>query len=123
MSKEVAETLTEKRYIPGLIHSADASPEAGELSGWDATGAIPGVDGKVRRWVYLHYFKPGQPTLNWLDPSMAAPRAIAGDVAKTVHDLGARVMRLDAVPFLGIEPGRGGTEFQLSAPALGDGHQ
>lgn len=102
--KEAAEKLTTRGYIPGLISSADASPDARQLSGWDATGPVPGVDGKVRRWVYLHYFKPGQPTLNWLDPSMAGPRAIAGDVVRTIYDLGARVIRLDAVPFLGIEP-------------------
>jgi trehalose synthase len=66
------------------------------------------VGGKVRRWVFLHYFKPGQPTLNWLDPSCAAQRVVSGDVTRTIHDLGARVVRLDAVPFLGIErePGK-----------------
>ena len=37
-----------------------------------------GVDGVTRRWVYLHYFKEGQPTLNWLDPSFAAPRMVHG---------------------------------------------
>ncbi|MGE3821761.1 MAG: maltose alpha-D-glucosyltransferase, partial [Isosphaeraceae bacterium] len=104
VSRNDVETLTASGYLPGLIDSADAVPNAKELSGWDATGPVMGVDGKVRRWVYLHYFKPGQPTLNWLDPSMAGPRAIAGDVVKTVHDLKARVVRLDAVPFLGIEP-------------------
>ena len=34
---------------------------------------------------------------------MAGQRAIYGDVVKTVHVLGTRVVRLDAVPFLGIE--------------------
>src|SRR5262249_1659260 len=85
------------------INSNDAARDARSWSGWSATGEVVGVDGKARRWVYLHYFKPGQPTLNWLDPSYAGPRAVAGDLVKTVHGLGARVVRLDAVPFLGIE--------------------
>lgn len=109
VSKEAAETLHRKGYLPGLINSNDATEKARELSGWSATAEIPGVDGKTRRWVYLHYFKTAQPSLNWLDPLYAAQRAISGDVVKTVHSLGARMMRLDAVPFLGIEPEPGET--------------
>ena len=103
VSRETATKLMEKGYLPGIINSNDAAPEAKEWSGWSASGPVVGVDGKTRRWVYLHYFKPGQPTLNWLDPSEAAPRAVYGDLTKTVHTLGTKVMRLDAVPFLGIE--------------------
>jgi trehalose synthase len=102
--KDAAEKLREKGYIPGLINSNDATPKARDLSGWSATGEVMGVDGQSRRWVFLHYFKKEQPALNWLDPSFAAQRVVAGDIAKTVHSLGARVLRLDAVPFLGIEP-------------------
>jgi trehalose synthase len=104
VSKEAAKKLHEKGYIPGLINSNDASPDARDWSGWSASGEISGVDGKTRRWVFLHYFKKEQPALNWLDPSFAAQRAISGDIVKTMHSLGARAMRLDAVPFLGIEP-------------------
>jgi maltose alpha-D-glucosyltransferase/alpha-amylase len=104
VSKEAAKELHQKGYIPGLINSNDASPKARDLSGWSATGEVRGADGKTRRWVFLHYFKKEQPALNWLDPSFAAQRAISGDIVKTMHSLGARVMRLDAVPFLGIEP-------------------
>ncbi len=102
--RDTAETLWKKGYIPGLIHNNDASPKARDLSGWAASGEVTGTDGRSRRWVYLHYFKPGQPTLNWLDPSYAAPRAVAGDLTWQVHGLGVRVLRFDAVPFLGIEP-------------------
>ena len=102
--KEAAKKLHSKGYIPGLINSNDASPDAREWSGWSASGEISGVDGKTRRWVFLHYFKKEQPALNWLDPSFAAQRVISGDIVKTMHSLGARMMRLDAVPFLGIEP-------------------
>jgi trehalose synthase len=101
--KETARELTKKGYLPGLINSNDAAKEARTWSGWSATGEIVGVDGKTRRWVYLHYFKPDQPTLNWLDPSFAAQRAVGGDITWTVHDLGARVLRFDAVPFLALE--------------------
>ncbi len=61
------------------------------------------MDGKTRRWVFLHYFKPEQPTLNWLDPSFAAQRAVAGDITWNVRDLGVAVLRFDAVPFLALE--------------------
>lgn len=110
VSKDAATTLTKKGYLPGLIDSADAVLNAKELSGWDASAAIQGVDGKTRRWVYLHYFKSGQPTLNWLDPTSGAQRIVAGDIVNTVHVLGAKVVRLDAVPFLGIEPKPGETK-------------
>jgi trehalose synthase len=103
VSKDAAEQLYQKGYIPGLINSNDATPKAREMSGWSATSEVVGVDGRSRRWVFLHYFKKEQPALNWLDPSFAAQRAISGDIVKTFHSLGARVMRLDAVPFLGIE--------------------
>ena len=102
--KPAAVTLTKKGYLPGLVNSNDAAEDAKERSGWSATGEVVGADGKVRRWVYLTYFKRGQPVLNWLDPSYAGPRVVMGDLAHMVHDLGARVMRLDAVPFTGVEP-------------------
>lgn len=106
--KDTADLLTRKGYLPGRINNNDAVKNARDLSGWAATGQVAGADGRPRRWVFLHYFKPGQPALNWLDPSCAGPRAVFGDLTRTIHDLGARVIRLDAVPFLGIEaePGK-----------------
>lgn len=103
VSVDAARLLSEKGYIPGPISSNDAAPAAKEWSGWSATAEVPGVDGKVRRWVYLHSFKPSQPVLNWLDPSFAAQRAVGGETVRLVHDLGLKVVRLDAVPFLGLE--------------------
>ena len=105
--KESAKKLTEKGYLPGLINSNDADEDARNWSGWSASGEVRGADGQVRRWAYLHYFKPAQPALNWLDPSFAGPRALAGDIVRTVHERKTKVVRLDAVPFLGIEPLRG----------------
>jgi trehalose synthase len=110
VGRPAAELLAKKGYIPGLINSNDAAAQAKTWSGWSASGAVPGVDGKVRRWVFLHYFKPSQPTLNWLDPSYAARRVIAGDATRNVVARKARVLRLDAVPFLGIERQPGTTE-------------
>lgn len=109
VAKQAVEELKRKGYVPGLINSCDAALDAREWSGWSASAEIAGVDGKVRRWVYLHYFKPGQPALNWLDPSFAGPRAVSGDIVRQVHQLGTRVIRLDAVPFLGVEPEPGKT--------------
>jgi len=108
--KPAAEQLAKMGYIPGLINSNDAAAEAKTWSGWSASGEVTGTDGTVRRWVFLHYFKPSQPALNWLDPSYAARRVIAGDAARNVLTRKTRMLRLDAVPFLGIEKKPGTTE-------------
>jgi trehalose synthase len=104
VSKEVGGQLVNKGYIPGIIDPADADPAVKSSAGWSATGEIVGADGKRRRWVYLHVFKPAQPALNWLDPSYAGRRVAIGDAVRNIHDLGNRIVRLDAVPFLGIDP-------------------
>lgn len=109
VSNDVADQLTKLGYIPGRIYPADADPAVRSSSGWSATGEVPGVDGKARRWVYLHVFKPGQPVLNWLDPSSSAQQIVDGDIVRSVVDLGAKVVRMDAVPFLGIAPQKGTT--------------
>jgi len=101
---DTVDKLKEKGYITGQLQRVLFSvPGKPGVTGWDATDAITGADGRKRRWVYLHYFRPGQPTLNWLDPSFAANRLIAGDIIKTKLVLGATIIRLDANPFLGIE--------------------
>jgi trehalose synthase len=107
VSNELADKLTEMGYIPGRIYPADADPAVRSSSGWSATGEVLGVDGKLRRWVFLHVFKPGQPVLNWLDPASTGQQAIDGDVVRTIVDLGAKVVRMDAVPFLGLAPQEG----------------
>src|SRR5262249_9198354 len=40
VSKQQAEELTTRHYIPGLINSCDATVSANEHSGWSATGVI-----------------------------------------------------------------------------------
>lgn len=104
VSRESAAQLKELGYIPGIINSADADPEANTWSGWSATPEVEGVDGVTRRWVYLHVFKPAQPAYNWLDPSYAARRVQYGDAARNILDRGVKVLRLDANTFLGLEP-------------------
>jgi maltose alpha-D-glucosyltransferase/alpha-amylase len=104
VSKEAGAQLVSKGYIPGIIDPADADSAVKSSSGWSATKEVTGVDGKTRRWVYLHIFKPAQPALNWSDPSYAGRRVAIGDAVRNIHDLGNKLVRLDAVPFLGIDP-------------------
>ncbi len=70
---------------------------------WSVTRPVTGVDGVERRWVYLHYFKDGQPSINWLDPSFAGMRLVIGDALHSLADLGTGALRLDANGFLGVE--------------------
>ena len=83
---------------------------------WSATRVVRGVDGVERRWVYLHYFKDGQPSINWLDPSFAGMRLVIGDALHALADLGSGGLRLDANGFLGVEKSAEG------APAWSEGH-
>jgi maltose alpha-D-glucosyltransferase/alpha-amylase len=53
--------------------------------------------------VYLHYFKAGQPSINWLDPTFAGMRLVVGDALHSLLDLGTGALRLDANGFLGVE--------------------
>lgn len=105
LTPQQEDTLIAKGYLPGRLQRVlfTVPGESRVFTGWDATAPIVGADGKTRRFVYLHYFKPGQPTMNWLDPSFAAQRIVAGDIIDSVRHLGDSVLRFDANPFLGIE--------------------
>lgn len=109
------ETLREKGYIVGRLTRVIFYEPGVKETNWSATNVIEGVDGVARRWVYLHYFKAGQPTLNWLDPSFAAARLVMGDALHSLDQLGVGMLRLDANGFLGIEP-------RKDAPAWSEGH-
>ena len=106
LDRETVENLHKKGYLPGRLQNVRFKPPGFEnkVTGWDATAPIKGVDGKTRRWVYLHYYRPGQATLNWLDPSFAAQRIIAGAIIENFIELGNKIVRLDANAYLGIEP-------------------
>ncbi|MFH1453007.1 MAG: maltose alpha-D-glucosyltransferase [Armatimonadota bacterium] len=108
--------LKKAGYIVGKLRRVIFYAKGIKETNWSATDTVKGTDGKERRWVYLHYFKEGQPTMDWLDPSFAADRLIAGDVIKTVGVLGAKIIRLDANGFLGIEP------VEDSVTAWSEGH-
>ncbi|HEY5704118.1 MAG TPA: maltose alpha-D-glucosyltransferase [Terrimicrobiaceae bacterium] len=107
--------LKEKGHIVGQLRRVIFFEPGVKETDWSATDVIVGVDGVARRWVYLHYFKEGQPSLNWLDPSFAGPQMIIGDALHSLDVLGARMLRLDANGFLGVERRVGG-------PAWSEGH-
>ncbi len=115
LSLETVEQLTDLGYIVGRLPRTIFFQPGVKETDWSATGVVRGVDGVARRWVYLHYFKEGQPTLNWLDPTFAAPRLVIGDALHSLGVLGARVLRLDANGFLGIER-------MTQGPAWSEGH-
>jgi trehalose synthase len=97
------DALKARGYIVGQLPRTIFYEPGVKETDWSATGAIVGADGTRRRWVYLHYFKEGQPSFNWLDPTFAAPRLVAGDALHSLGRLGERMLRLDANGFLGIE--------------------
>ncbi|MCE7981528.1 MAG: maltose alpha-D-glucosyltransferase [Caldilinea sp. CFX5] len=109
------EQLKAKGYIVGQLQRVIFYEPGVKETDWSATAPIVGVDGVERRWVYLHYFKEGQPTLNWLDPSFAAQRLVLGDALHALDTLGAGMLRLDANGFLGIER-------RAAGPAWSEGH-
>lgn len=116
LSAESVDALHARGYIVGRLPRTIFYEKGIKETDWSATDIVAGVDGKRRRWVYLHYFKEGQPSFNWLDPSFAAQRLVIGDAAHSLGTLGERMLRLDANGFLGIEVGKAGS------PAWSEGH-
>jgi len=100
---ETVDQLAERGYIVGRLPRIIFYEPGVKESNWSATAPVVGADGKLRRWVYLHYFKEGQPVFNWLDQSFAAQRLVAGDILHSLGVLGEGMVRLDANGFLGIE--------------------
>jgi len=101
----MVDTLKARGYIVGQLPRTIFFEPGVKETDWSATDTVVGADGRRRRWVYLHYFKEGQPSFNWLDPTFAAPRLVAGDTISSLATLGERMLRLDANGFLGIEAG------------------
>jgi len=113
---EAERRLAESGYIVGALQRVIFFAEGVKETNWSATAVVRGVDGVDRRWVYLHYFKEGQPSINWLDPSFAGMRLVIGDALHSLTDLGSGALRLDANGFLGVEKSAEGT------PAWSEGH-
>ena len=116
LKPEAVDALKARGYIVGRLPRTIFYEKGVKETDWSATDGVAGADGKTRRWVYLHYFKEGQPTFNWLDPTFAAQRLVAGDALHSLGTLGERMVRLHANGFLGIEIG------PSDGPAWSEGH-
>jgi trehalose synthase len=116
LSAEAEMGLEQAGYIIGRLQRVIFYEAGVKETNWSVTGPITGLDGVVRRWVYLHYFKEGQPSINWLDPSFAGMRLVIGDALHSLADLGSGALRLDANGFLGVEKSTEGM------PAWSEGH-
>ncbi len=123
LTPEVCDILKEKHYIVGQLQRVIFFEPGVKETDWSATPVVVGVDGKARRWVYLHYFKEGQPSLNWLDPTFAAQQMIIGDALHSIDVMGARILRLDANGFLGVERRAEGPAWSESHPLSVNGNQ
>jgi trehalose synthase len=123
LTPELVDCLKEKCYIVGQLQRVIFFEPGIKETDWSVTGPVTGVDGVIRRWVYLHYFKEGQPSLNWLDPTFSAQQLIIGDALHSLDALGARGLRLDANGFLGVERRSGGNAWSESHPLSITGNQ
>lgn len=108
--------LAERGYIIGALQRVIFYTPGVKETNWSATAPAIGPDGITRRWVYLHYFKQGQPSINWLDPTFAGMRLVIGDALHSLGELGTTALRLDANGFLGVEVSAEGL------PAWSEGH-
>jgi trehalose synthase len=113
---ETEDELDKSGYIIGKLKRVIFHQPGVKETNWSATAPVVGPDGVERRWVYLHYFKQGQPSINWLDPTFAGMRMVIGDALHSLSDLGSGALRLDANGFLGVE------KSVLGLPAWSEGH-
>lgn len=108
--------LAEAGYIIGALQRVIFYEPGVKETNWSVTRPIYDHRGIQRRWVYLHYFKDGQPSINWLDPTFSGMRLVIGDALHSLLDLGSGGLRLDANGFLGVEK-----SVDLT-PAWSEGH-
>ncbi|GAA3695363.1 maltose alpha-D-glucosyltransferase [Arthrobacter ginkgonis] len=108
--------LQEAGYIIGQLQRVIFYEPGVKETNWSATRPVYDTTGMLRRWVYLHYFKSGQPSINWLDPTFAGIRLVMGDALHSLVDLGTGALRLDANGFLGVE------KSAEESPAWSEGH-
>jgi trehalose synthase len=116
LDTEAESMLAKQGYIIGRLQRVIFYEAGVKDTNWSVTPPVLGPDGIERRWVYLHYFKEGQPSINWLDPSFAGMRLVIGDALHSLGDLGSGALRLDANGFLGVEKSLEDT------PAWSEGH-
>ena len=103
LTPAVERELAEAGYIIGELQRVIFYEPGVKETNWSVTRPVYDWKGVLRRWVYLHYFKEGQPTINWLDPTFAGMRLVMGDALHSLLDLGSGGLRLDANGFLGVE--------------------
>ncbi len=108
--------LQDTGYIIGQLQRVIFYEPGVKETNWSATRPVYDTTGRLRRWVYLHYFKSGQPSINWLDPTFAGMRLVIGDAMHSLVDLGTGGLRLDANGFLGVE------KSAEEKPAWSEGH-
>lgn len=113
---ETEDQLGKAGYIIGKLQRVIFHEPGVKDTNWSTTAPVVGPDDVERRWVYLHYFKQGQPSINWLDPSFAGVRMVIGDALHSLTDLGSGALRLDANGFLGVE------KSAVGLPAWSEGH-
>lgn len=116
LSPETEAALADLGLIIGQLQRVIFYEPGVKETNWSVTAPIYDHEGVLRRWVYLHYFKEGQPSINWLDPTFAGMRLVMGDALHSLLDLGSGALRLDANGFLGVEKSVG------AAPAWSEGH-
>ncbi|SDP45436.1 maltose alpha-D-glucosyltransferase/ alpha-amylase [Nakamurella panacisegetis] len=116
LSLEHEKALQEAGIIIGQLQRVIFYEPGIKETNWSATREIYDTQGQLRRWVYLHYFKAGQPSINWLDPTFAGMRLVMGDALHSLLDLGSGALRLDANGFLGVE------KSAEESPAWSEGH-
>ena len=115
LDEETESRLEKAGHIVGPLQRVIFHEPGVKDTNWSATDAVVGPDGVARRWVYLHYFKQGQPSINWLDPTFAGMRLVVGDALHSIADLGSGALRFDANGFLGVEK-------RIGEPAWSEGH-
>ena len=108
--------LQDTGYIIGQMQRVIFFEPGVKQTNWSATRPVYDTTGKLHRWVYLHYFKAGQPSINWLDPTCSGMRLVVGDALHSLVDLGSGGLRLDANGFLGVE------KSAEEQPAWSEGH-
>lgn len=116
LSPEAERALADAGYIIGELQRVIFYEPGVKETNWSATPVLHDWQGVPRRWVYLHYFKDGQPSINWLDPTFAGMRLVMGDALHSLLDLGSGGLRLDANGFLGVE------KRAEQLPAWSEGH-
>ena len=110
------QALQEAGIIIGQLQRVIFYEPGVKETNWSVTREVYDTEGQKRRWVYLHYFKAGQPSINWLDPTFAGMRLVMGDALHSLLDLGSGGLRLDANGFLGVE------KSAEESPAWSEGH-